>query len=79
MGALRAFAAPLPAQTSTAEFATPDLTLTPGVATPGPDANPTATTYSWPVSADTTGIIALAVVMVLIVVVSVLWGKRSTA
>ncbi|MDI6770178.1 MAG: hypothetical protein QMD04_10960 [Anaerolineales bacterium] len=79
MGTLRVFAAPLPVQTSSAVSASPELTLTPGAATPESTASPTAIPYTEPASADTTGIIALAIAMVLIVVVGVLWGNRSTA
>ncbi|MDO9348673.1 MAG: hypothetical protein Q7T47_05245, partial [Anaerolineales bacterium] len=71
MGTLRAFAAPLPAQISSAVSASPDVTLTPGAATPESTASPTAIPYNEPDSADTTGIIALAIVLVLIVVVGV--------
>ncbi|MBU4226144.1 MAG: hypothetical protein KKC71_10045 [Chloroflexi bacterium] len=79
MGTLRAFAAPLPAQISSAVSASPDVTLTSGAATPESTATPTAIPYTEPASADTTGIIALAIALVLIVVVGVIWGNRSTA
>jgi hypothetical protein len=77
MGTLRAFAAPLPAQISSAVSASPDVTLTPGAATPESTANPTATPYDGLASADTTGIIALAILLVVIVIFGVLWGGRS--
>lgn len=79
MGTLRVFAAPLPAQIPSAVSASPEVTLTPGAATPEATASPTATPYNELDSADTTGIIALAIALVLIVVVGVIWGNRSTA
>ncbi|MBU2610735.1 MAG: hypothetical protein KJ606_07290 [Chloroflexi bacterium] len=79
MGTLRVFAAPLPAQTSSAVSASPEVTLTPGTATPEMTTTPTAIPYTEPASADTSGIIALAIALVLIVVVGVIWGNRSTA
>lgn len=74
MGTSRAFAAPQPAQAS----ATPDSTpITDEPAAPDLALTPSATPYDGLASADTTGIIALAILLVVIVIFGVLWGGRS--
>jgi len=78
MGTSRAIAAPQPIPTppisATLELTlaadqSPTLDLTP---------EPSATPSEELISADTTGIIALAIALIVIVVFGVLWGGRST-
>jgi uncharacterized membrane protein len=77
MGTSRAFAAPQPAQALPAS-ATPDSTpITDEPVAPDLALTPSATPYDGLASADTTGIIALAILLVVIVIFGVLWGGRS--
>ncbi|MCX6039069.1 MAG: hypothetical protein NTW99_14535 [Chloroflexi bacterium] len=65
---------PTPPPTSLLPPPTDDATSMP---TPAPTLTPTATAIPTPPSADTTGIIALAILMVVVMLVGMAWGGRS--
>jgi hypothetical protein len=79
----------LPTATSTADFPTPGPTLTPPPASqlppptdeealiPTPPPTYTPTPISYTVYADTTGVIALAILLVVVVLVGLVLGGRS--
>jgi hypothetical protein len=49
----------------------------PSMQTPSPTLTPTASPISTTVYADTTGIIALGILMVVVVLIGIIWGERS--